>query len=140
MKTLFQKLALVATFIISTSASAVQAEVRFIKFPNGDIERLGQIDKLTVTVACSQISKLTNIPELYDIRMGYEMPTRNDFEATPRLGAAAVDLRRWSNVIGVLIPADSDGASCFSVTVTAEGRGVGITEITQKWTGHELGF
>ena len=140
MKTLFQKIALAATFIIFTSASATQAEVHFIKFPNRDVERLGQIDKLTVSVACSRISQLTNIPELHGIRMGYEMPTRNDFEAKPRLGAAAVDLRRWNNVIGVLIPADADSASCFSVTVTAEGRGTGVSEVTQKWTGHELGF
>ena len=140
MKTLFQKVALLATFIISTSASATQAEVRFIKFPSRDVERLGQIDKLTITVACSRISQLANIPELYNIRMGYEMPTRNDFEAAPRLGAAAVDLRRWNNVIGILIPADADSASCFSMTVTAVGRGTGVSDVTQKWTGHELGF
>ncbi len=51
--------------------------------------------------------------------MGYDMPTENVFEARPRLGAAAVDLSRWSGVIGIRTPADADSLSCFSVTVTA---------------------
>jgi hypothetical protein len=95
---------------------------------------------LSIKVTCSRISGLRNVPDLYDIHMGYEMPTENLFEAVPRLGAAAVDLRGWDNVIEVVLPADSDSASCFSVTVMAKGRGNGISEVTHKWSGHELGF
>ncbi|GAB3786317.1 hypothetical protein [Dyella agri] len=140
MKIPVQKIGLLVILVSSACASAMQAKVRFIKFPDRDAETLGEIDKLSVNITCSRISRLSNIPELYDIHMGYEMPAQNAFEAVPRLGAAAVDLRKWSNVIGVSLPANPDDASCFSVTVTAEGRGDGVSVVTHKWTGRELGF
>ena len=124
----------------ASGASADKAAVRFIRFPAGDTKLVGQIDKLSVTVASSWISGLRNLPKLYDIRMGYDKPTENSFEAVPRLGAAAVDLDQWSNVIGVLVPNDPDGRSCFSVRVTAEGRGAGISSISRQWNSHDLGF
>lgn len=140
MKIPFQKIILLAILIVPPCAFATQPKTFFIKFPDRDAKTLGQIDELSVTVTCSRISGLRNVPDLYDIHMGYEMPTENLFEAVPRLGSAAVDLRGWDNVIEVALPADSDSASCFSVTVTAKGRGNGISEVMHKWSGHELGF
>jgi hypothetical protein len=101
-----------------------------------DAEALGQIEKLNVVVQCSWIVALKSVPELYNIEMGYEMPTENLLEARYRLGAAAVRLAQWSGVIGVRIPPDQDARSCFSVTVTVEGR----TGATRTWTGNELGL
>ena len=62
------------------------------------------------------------MPELYNIEMGYEMPTKNLLVARPRLGAAAATLSQWSGAIGARNPRDVDAKSCFAVTVTAEGR------------------
>jgi len=123
-------------------AAAEQSQVFFLKFPAADSALLGQIEKLEVTVSCSWVVSLKNVPELYNIRMGYEMPTENLLEATPRLGAAAVDLSRWSGVIGVRYPPDADARSCFEVKVRAVGREVptGIELPEQIWSGKQLGL
>jgi hypothetical protein len=107
----------------------------FLRFPPEDARALGQIDRLTVSVRCSWISSLRNVPELYNIQMGYDIPTENVLEAEPRLGAAAVELLRWTGVVGVHIP-DGDAKSCFEVTVTAEGR----SGAERTWTGRQLGL
>ena len=110
--------------------------IHFLTFPRSEAEALGQIDKLNVTVACSWIASLKGVPELYNIEMGYDMPTQNLLEAWPRLGAAAVELMDWSGVIGVRLPPDADAKSCFAVTVTAEGR----EGMTRTWKGRQLGL
>lgn len=112
------------------------AHVQFLAFSKTDVEALGQIDKLEVTVDCSWITNLKNVPELYNIDMGYGMPTQNIFKAEPLLGAAAVTLAEWRGVIGVRVPPDADAKSCFAVTVKAEGR-TGATRILR---GKQLGF
>jgi hypothetical protein len=125
-----------AAFVIVPCAAAEPARVHFLYFPKSDIESLGQIDKLNVTVDCSWIVGLRNVPELYNVEMGYEIPTQNLLEAEPRLGAAAVALSQWNGVIGVRIPPDADAKSCFDVTVTAEGR----SGVTRTWKKRQLGF
>jgi hypothetical protein len=129
-------LTVLATSGLAFSMAAYQQHEYFLKFPEGDAKALGQIDRVAVKVSCSWISTLKNLPELYDIEMGYDMPTENVLEARPRLGAAAVDLSRWSGVIGIRAPADADSLSCFSVTVTALGR----EGVQRQWKGPQLGL
>jgi hypothetical protein len=130
------------TFIILLVASwtcvaaSPQEKVYFLTLPANEAKALGQIDRLVVTVACSWISGLRNVPELYNVNMGYEIPSENVLEAKPRLGAAAVELSRWSGVVGVRIPSDADSKSCFKVTVTAEGR----SGEKREWDGLQLGL
>jgi hypothetical protein len=129
--------ALAVIFLASAPcAAAPPTQIHFLTFPAADAEALGQINKLTVTVDCSWIASLTGVPELYNIEMGYEMPTQNLLEATPRLGAAAVRLAAWSGVIGVRVPPDAGSKSCFAVTVTAEGR----EGVLRTWKGKQLGL
>jgi hypothetical protein len=108
----------------------------FLQLPVSDAKALGQIDRLEVTVTCSWISGLRNVPELYNIQMGYDIPTENVLDAQPRLGAAAVNLSQWSGVIGVHVPLDDDRKSCFKVTVIAEGR----SGVRRQWNGRQLGL
>ena len=112
------------------------AQVYFLTFRESDVEALGQIDRLNVTVDCSWIASLKGVPELYNIEMGYDIPTQNRLEARPRLGAAAVALTEWSGVIGVRVPSDADAKSCFAVTVTVENR----EGVTHTWRGKQLGL
>lgn len=116
--------------------AAERAQVHFLKFPASDATALGQIDKLVVTVSCSWISALQNVPELYNMEMWYDMPSENLLEATARLGAAAAELSHWNGVIGVRVPANADSRACFAVTATAEGR----SGIVRKWQGSQLGL
>jgi hypothetical protein len=125
-------ISLAATPCIAASPS----QVHFLTFPKSDLEALGQIDRINVVVDCSWIASLKGVPELYNIRMRYDMPTQNLLEARPRLGAAAVTLSEWSGVIGVRVPTTADAKSCFAVTVTAEGREGG----TRTWKGKQLGL
>jgi len=130
------KVLLLATLFSLPCLGADAPRVHFLTFPRADVESLGQIEKLNVTVDCSWVAALKNVPELYSIEMGYDLPTQNLFEARPRLGAAAVTLASWSGVIGVLVPTDSDSRSCFDVRVSAEGR----TGVTRTWKGKQLGL
>jgi hypothetical protein len=116
--------------------AAPPTQVHFLTFPKSDVEALGQIDKLNVAVDCSWIASLKGVPELYNLEMGYDMPAQNLLKARPRLGAAAVTLAEWNGVIGVRIPSDADAKSCFSVSVTAEGR----DGVTRTWIGKQLGL
>lgn len=120
----------------SPLAYAEPSHVYFLRFSEADATSLGQIDRLEVAVACSWVTALANVPELYNIESGYEIPLENRFRATPRLGSAAVDLLHWNGVIGVRVPASSDAKSCFAVTVTAKGR----SGISKQWSGHQLGL
>ena len=117
-------------------ATSDQRAPSFLEFPARDVRALGQIDKLVVTVTCSWISDLRDVPELYDIEMGYTIPTENVLEARPRLGAAAVELSKWNGVFGIRTPSDPDTRSCFTVTVRAEGR----SGTERHWTGEQLGL
>jgi hypothetical protein len=135
------KSTLLAIIILASSAfmpclAAKDTQVHFLRFPVIDAASLGQINKLVVKASCSWIVALKNVPELYNIEIGYEMPAENFLEATPRLGAAAIELQRWSGVIGVRIPTDADAKSCFTVVVTVEGR----TGAKRRWTGRQLGL
>jgi len=120
----------------SCIAADEQQDVYFLRLPASEAKSLGQIDRLVVTVSCSWISGLRNVPELYNVNMGYDIPTENVFDAQPRLGAAAVELSRWSGVVGVHLPSDADSKSCFKVTVTAEGR----SGVKREWSGLQLGL
>ena len=129
----------IIVFISLVAAPCVAApptQVHFLAFPKSDIQALGQIDKLNITVDCSWIASLKGVPELYNIEMGYDMPTQNLLEARPRLGAAAVTLAVWSGVIGVRLPSTADAKSCFAVTVRVEGR----DGATRTWKGKQLGL
>jgi hypothetical protein len=119
----------------SCSADQYQ-EVFYLNLPISETKALGQIDKLVVTVNCSWVSGLKKVPELYDIQMGYDLPTQNILTAEPRLGAAAVDLSKWNNVIGIHLPSDADSKSCFKVTVVVEGR----LGVRREWDGVKLGL
>jgi hypothetical protein len=125
---------LITLLAVLTSLSfgvSAPAPERSVRFPKSDANGLGEIDKLLVTVACGHISSLRNIPELYSIEMGYDIPTQNIFEARPRLGAAAVELSRWDGVISVV----SESDDCFAVVVKVEGR-----TGKKQWTGPQLGI
>jgi hypothetical protein len=92
---------------------------------------LGVIDKLIVKVTCGRISGLRDVPDLYNIEIGYDSPSEVTLQSWPRLGAAAVSLGRWSQVVRVR----SEDKVCFSVKVTVEGR----TGETRSWNGKQLG-
>jgi hypothetical protein len=128
---------LIACLVFGEPALAQsQGKVVFLRLPVNQARALGQIEGITVEVSCSRISGLRNVPDLYDITMGYDMPTVNVFNAVPRLGGAAVDLAKWDGVIGVRIPPDADSKSCFEVTVTVGGR----TGESRTWKGRQLGL
>lgn len=135
MRSRFKSSLLALFFSVSCVAAGAPRNVYFLRFPASDVRALGQIDRLVASVSCSWFSGLRNVPELYDLTMDYDMPIRNEFEARPRLGTAAVELSLWNGVIGVEIPADADRKSCFHVKVTAEGR----TGVQREWTGPQLG-
>lgn len=103
-----------------------------IQFPKNAAAGLGQISKLAVTVSCGRISSLQNIPELHNIEMEYDITTENTFKARPRLGASAVELRRWDGVISVF----SEAEDCFAVKVEAED----MTGKHRQWTDSQLGL
>jgi hypothetical protein len=124
------------SLVAAPCVAAPPSKVHFLTFPKSEVEALGQIDKLNVTVECSWIASLKNVPELYNIDMGYDIPTQHLLEARPRLGAAAVTLTDWSGVIGVRVPSTADAKSCFAVTVTAEGR----EGVARTWKGKQLGL
>lgn len=117
-------------------AADQQKDTYFLRLPSDEAKSLGQIDRLVVTVACGWISALRNVPELYNVNMGYDTPSKNVLDAQPRLGTAAVELSGWSGVVGVRLPSDADGKSCFKVTVTAEGR----SGEKREWEGAQLGL
>ena len=135
MRVVLRTLLVLAVLASIPSVAADQPQVRFLKFPAADVAFLGQIHKLYVTVSCASIATLNNVPELYNIRMGYDLPTHHVFEATSRLGAAAVDLSRWSEVIGISVPGDTDSKSCFTVKVIAQG----FNGYRREWYGPQLG-
>jgi len=137
MKLVHRTILLISLFgSVSCIAADEQQEVYFLRLPASEAKSLGQIERLVVTVTCSWISGLRNVPELYNVNMGYDIPAENVFDAQPRLGAAAVELSRWNGVVGVHLPSDADRKSCFKVTVTAEGR----SGIKREWTGPQLGL
>jgi hypothetical protein len=88
-----------------------------VKFDAAQSEAVGPVEKLSVTVTCGRIVALRNVPELYEIRMLYELPTVNVLESRPRLAAAAITLKQWSGVIRT-----AGEGSCFRIAVRAKGR------------------
>jgi hypothetical protein len=130
------RIVVLAVIGLAPCLAAEPARIHFLTFPQTDMERLGQIDTLEVTVDCSWIAALKAVPELYNIEMGYDVPTQNVLQARPRLAAAAVGLAQWSDVIGVRVPQDADAKSCFAVTVTAVGR----EGMVRTWKGKQLGL
>ena len=110
----------VAIAIFTSPAFGESAKVvrHTVTFTPAQSAAVGAIEKLVVTVDCGWIETLRAIPELYNIRMRYDMPTQNILEARPRLGAAAVTLHEWSGGITATGPEPD----CFGVIVHAEGR------------------
>ena len=88
-----------------------------VKFDAAQAEAVGPVEKLVVTVTCGRVVALRNLPELYEIRLLYDMPTVNVFETRPRLGASAVTLKEWSGVIRT-----AGEGPCFRIAVRVEGR------------------
>ncbi len=123
-------LAVVAFAVCATVSSP--APEHTLTFPKSAASKLGRINKLSLKVACGHISSIRNIPELYNINMGYEIPTENIFEAWPRLGAAAVELTRWNGVISVI----SESDDCFSVSAEAED----FDGVRRHLNGRQLGL
>jgi hypothetical protein len=119
----------VSALFVSLSSHAAE---RILTFPKSASREFKHIDKQIIRVACGRISSLRNIPALYDIKMGYDIPSENIFEARPRLGAAAVDLVRWDGVIGVL----SESNKCFAVRVEA----MDMDGNNRKMSGKQLGL
>jgi len=89
-----------------------------VRFTAAQSAAVGPVEKLVVTVDCGWIESLGRIPELYNIKMGYDTPVVNVLEARPPLAAAAVSLDKWSGVI----TATGRERECFGVKVHAEGR------------------
>jgi hypothetical protein len=94
-------------------------------FPAGDA-----LQELKVTVACGYISGLRDIPELWDIKLGFDIPSVQLFHATVRLGSAATEgLGSWASSIRI-VSIEND---CFSVKVVASGR-----DQEYRWSGAQL--
>src|SRR5262245_37977234 len=76
-------------------------------------------EKLRVTIDCGYIAGIDNIPELWNISMGFNMPSVQEFEARVRLGAAAgAKLGGWNRSIRVHVSEQA----CFKIEVVVEGR------------------
>jgi hypothetical protein len=108
--------AVLATCISPAFGQSAKAVRHTVTFTPAQSAAVGYVERLVVTVDCGWIDALRNIPELYNIEMGYEMPTQNILEARPRLGAG-VPLAEWSG--GITATGDP---ACFGVIVHAEGR------------------
>jgi hypothetical protein len=88
-------------------------------------------EKIKVTIDCGYITAIDKIPELWNISMGFDLPTVQEFEARVRLGAAAMPkLGGWNGSLRVQI----SERACFKMTVVVEGR----REHTYKWSGKDL--
>ena len=111
------------------AAAASDTLSHTVKFSAAQSEAVGAVEKLVVTVSCGSIVTLQNVPELYNLEMGYDLPTVNVLEARPRLGGAAVSLTRWSGVVTA-----TGSGSCFSVAVHVEGRASELDLGTSKQT------
>lgn len=118
--------------LIGPSYAAGADQVYYLRLPLAKAEALGAIDSIHVEVSCSWISGLRNVPGLYEIKMGYDVPMVNEFDAEPRLGSAAVDLAAWDGVIGVRVPIDADSRSCFDVKVSLGGRSGVVLNLSGK--------
>jgi len=118
--------------LIGPSYAAGAGQVYYLRLPLAKAKALGAIDSIHVEVSCSWISGLRNVPDLYGIKMGYDVPMVNQFDAEPRLGSAAVNLVAWDGVIGVRVPPDADSRSCFDVNVTLRGRSGGVLNLSGK--------
>lgn len=113
---------LILMALIGPSYAADASQVYYLRLPLAKAKALGLIDSIHVEVSCSWVSGLRNVPDLYEIKMGYDLPMVNEFDAEPRLGGAAVNLAAWDGVIGVRVPSDADSRSCFGVKVFVGGR------------------
>src|SRR5262245_32574298 len=72
-------------------------------------------EKITITVTCGYISSIERVPELWNVTMGFDIPTQQEFEATVRLGAAAgPKLGGWNGTIRI----HTWDAKCFKIDVT----------------------
>ena len=121
--------------LIGPSYAAGAGQGYYLRLPLAKAEALGAIESIHVEVSCSWISGLRNVPGLYEIKMGYDVPMVNEFDAEPRLGSAAVDLAAWDGVIGVRVPPDVDSRSCFDVKVVVEGRSGTVLNLSGKQLG-----
>ncbi|MBS0193924.1 MAG: hypothetical protein JSR34_06730 [Proteobacteria bacterium] len=115
-----------------TSPPQAGAGARTLVLPGYLLSPGDALMSLYVTIDCGYISSLQTIPELWDINMGFEMPSQQLFRATVRLGAAAAQgLGPWARSIRVV----STDNSCFKVKVQAVGR-----EQEYHWGSDQLGW
>ena len=106
------------------------SSARTLVLPASLVQSGDAIQALDITVNCGYISALTQIPELWDIKMGFDIPTAQLFHATTRLGAAATEgLGQWARSVRIV----SSDTTCFSVHVVATGR-----EREYHWSGAQL--
>ncbi len=105
--------------VFAADAPAPNGKPRILVLPEQLIDEDEALQKLSVTVECGYISEIRKIPELWNIRMGFDMPSVQLFEATVRLGAAAKPkLGGWSRSLRIA----NWESDCFSVKVVATGR------------------
>jgi len=121
--------------LLTPSYAAGAGQVYYLRLPLAKAKALGAIDSIHAEVSCSWISGLRNVPDLYELKMGYDVPMVNEFDAEPRLGSAAVNLVAWDGVIGVRVPPDADSRSCFDVKVSLRGRSGGVLNLSGKQLG-----
>ena len=127
--TVASAVALVFTFpALGAPSSAPPA--RTLVLPASLVQGGDAIEALDITVNCGYVSALKQIPELWDIKMGFDIPAIQLFHANARLGAAAtVGLGQWARSIRIV----ASDTKCFSVHVVATGR-----EREYHWAGSQL--
>jgi hypothetical protein len=88
-------------------------------------------ERIKLTIDCGYITGIDKIPELWNISMGFDLPTVQEFEARVRLGAAAgPKLGGWNRTIRIAV---SD-RECFKMKVVVDGR----EEQPYTWSGKDL--
>ena len=111
-------------------APSASSPARTLVLPASLFHAGDALQELKVTVACGYISALPDIPELWDIKMGFDIPSVQLFDATVRLGSAATEgLGSWARSIRIV----SEENDCFSVRVVAIGR-----DQEYHWSGAQL--
>ena len=115
---------------VGADAPVAASPARTLVLPASLFRAGDALQELKVTVDCGYISGLLDIPELWDIKMGFNIPSVQLFHATIRLGSAATEgLGSWAHSIRI-VSMEND---CFSVKVVASGR-----DQEYHWSGAQL--
>ena len=116
----------------ASSPPKAGAGARTLVLPAYMVSSGDAIMSLYITIDCGYISSLQTIPELWDINMGFDMPSQQLFKATVRLGAAAAPgVGPWERSIRVV----SEENDCFKIKVRAVGR-----EQEYHWSSDQLSW